>query len=105
MNGPDLRKEAPEISAGVLAATWCALDGYADPLAVTPAFLGAAVSRGARVDAFRPVISLVREQDGWRADTPAGSVWASVVINAAGSDVWRICRMAGVELAARPAHL
>jgi sarcosine oxidase, subunit beta len=105
MNGADLRRAAPEISGSVLAATWCALDGYANPLAVTPAFLAAAASRGARVDAFRPVISLVREEGGWRADTPTGPVRAPVVINVAGSDVWRITRMAGVELAARPAHL
>jgi len=105
ITGADLRAAAPEIGVSALAATWCELDGYANPLSVTQAFLAAAASRGARVDAFRPVISLVREQDCWRADTPAGPVRAPVVINAAGSDVWRITRMAGVELAARAAHL
>ena len=105
IGGADLRRQAPEVSPSVLAATWCELDGYANPLTVTPAFLAAAVSRGARVDAFRPVIALAREREYWRADTPTGPVRAPVVINAAGSDVWRITRMAGVELAARPAHL
>jgi sarcosine oxidase subunit beta len=105
VTGAELRRAAPEVSASVLAATWCALDGYANPLAVTPAFLAAAAARGARVDAFRPVVALVREPGGWRVDTPAGPVRAPVVINVAGSDAWRITRMAGVELAARPAHL
>jgi sarcosine oxidase subunit beta len=105
VTGAELRRAAPEVSASVLAATWCALDGYANPLAVTPAFLAAAAARGARVDAFRPVVALVREPGGWRVDTPAGPVRAPVVINVAGSDAWRVTRMAGVELAARPAHL
>ena len=105
VTGAELRRAAPEVSASVLAATWCALDGYANPLAVTPAFLSAAAARGARVDAFRPVVALVREPGGWRVDTPAGPVRAPVVINVAGSDAWRVTRMAGVELAARPAHL
>ena len=104
VTGAELRRAAPEVSASVLAATWCALDGYANPLAVTPAFLAAAAARGARVDAFRPVVALVREPGGWRVDT-GGPVRAPVVINVAGSDAWRITRMAGVELAARPAHL
>jgi sarcosine oxidase subunit beta len=101
----DLRRVAPELGPGVLAATWCELDGYANPLAVTPAFLTAATAMGGRVDAFRPVTGLAREQSGWRADTPAGPVRAPVVINVAGANVARIARMAGAELAARPAHL
>ena len=56
----ELRRAAPELGPGVLAATWCELDGYANPLAVTPAFLGAATAMGARVDAFRPVTGLAR---------------------------------------------
>jgi sarcosine oxidase subunit beta len=105
VNGADLRRVAPELGPGVLAATWCELDGYANPLTVTPAFLSAATRRGARVDAFRPVVGLARERGGWRADTPTGPVRAPVVINVAGADVGRITRMAGVALAVRPAHL
>lgn len=105
LDGSRLRSFAPGISPDIPAATWCPWDGYANPLAVTPAFLGAAVRRGARVDAFRPVTAVERQRRGWLVHTASGQLSTPLVINAAGPELPEIARMAGVRVAAQPAHL
>jgi sarcosine oxidase subunit beta len=105
LQGAQLRGFAPEINLDIPAATWCPWDGYANPLVTTPAFLRAAARREARIDPFRPVIALERRRTDWLVQTPAGPISAPFVINAAGPDLPDIARLAGVHLAAQPAHL
>ena len=59
LTGDTARAEMPLLSHSVVAcADWCALDGYANPLLVTPALLRAAARAGAKVHAFSPVTAI-----------------------------------------------
>ena len=57
----DVRAITPALSERVLAASYCASDGHADPDATVRAFLGAAMRGGARLTAPEQVRSLRRE--------------------------------------------
>lgn len=105
LTGADLRAFAPELNPAIPAATWCPWDGYANPLQVTGAFLRAATRRGARIDAFRPVESLVRSGGTWTVGTSRGAISAPVVIDAAGPDGPAVAAMTGSHIAAGPAQL
>ena len=54
-------------------ADWCPLDGYANPLLVTGAYLDAAARHGAAVHAFTPVTSIDPAPGGGYLVTAGGS--------------------------------
>ena len=88
---------------GVLAATFCARDGIADPNGVTMGFAKAAQSRG--VDILRETeVTGIRVENGAVAgvETSRGSIATRVVVNAAGPHARGIGRMAGVEMPVDP---
>jgi sarcosine oxidase subunit beta len=101
----DLDSFAPQLSSSVRAATWCPLDGYANPLQVTMAFLREATRLGARVAAFRPVRGLRRTGGRWTVHIDGGDIVTPVVIDAAGPDVPTVAAMADVSIAAAVAPL
>ncbi|MFN8061411.1 MAG: FAD-binding oxidoreductase [Vicinamibacterales bacterium] len=102
----EARSIAPGLATeGVLAATFCARDGIADPNGVTMGFaraaqrLGVAVARdtevvGIDVDPEHQRVTGVRTSRG-RIDTP-------VVVNAAGPWAREIGRMAGLDVPVSP---
>ena len=55
LDGDAVRRVLPILSPSVLAADWCPLDGYANPLLIGPAYLRAAVRRGAKLHTFTSV--------------------------------------------------
>ncbi len=80
LEGAELRELAPYLADSVLAANYCPLDSYSDPLKSSDAFAAAAIRRGARVLTGTPVIRIERQAkstgfvlniaDGqWRART------------------------------------
>jgi len=95
---------APGLSVGgVLAATFCAKDGIADPNGVTTGFAraareaGADIVRGCEVTGIDVVNGRVA---GVR--TTRGSISAHIVVNAAGAWAGQVGRMAGLDVPVTP---
>jgi sarcosine oxidase subunit beta len=88
---------------GVLAATYCALDGHASPEAVVQGYAAGARARGASVLTGCAVSGITREGDRIRAvETSLGAIETDTVVCAAG--VWspQLASMVGVELPVEP---
>jgi len=102
LDGQEARRALPLLGERVLAATWCADDGYVNPLLVTDAYLAAAARHGASVEAFNPVVELHRRGTGWRTVTPKATFDSAAVVNVAGPWISDIARMAGVDLPMTP---
>ncbi len=102
LDGAAARERVPELSADVLAATWCPWDGWANNLVVTPAYLEEARKRGARVYTHSPVDRIERMASGWTVESTAVTVDTPIVIDAAGPWLDRVAVMAGIELRLAP---
>ena len=95
---------APGLSVdGVIAATYCARDGIADPNSVTAGFAGAAREAGADIvrgtevtgiDVVQGRVAGVRTTDG--------TVATKIVVNAAGAWAGQVGRMAGLDVPVTP---
>jgi sarcosine oxidase subunit beta len=88
---------------GVLAATYCALDGHASPEAVVQGYAAGARAHGASVLTGCAVAGIVTEEGRLRAvETALGTVETSTVVCAAG--VWspQIASSVGVDLPVEP---
>ncbi|MEX2645137.1 MAG: FAD-binding oxidoreductase [Gaiellaceae bacterium] len=84
---------------GLLAATFCPLDGYATPESVVQGYVRAAADRGARIRQGEPVTAVRCRGDAIIAvDTPRGSIATSTVVCAAGAWSRDVAATAGVEL-------
>src|SRR5262249_33771617 len=81
----------------ILGATYCHLDGYANPMAVALALSRAAAARGTRIRPHTEVIGV--ETDGGRVTgvtTASGeTLWSPIVVNAAGGVGATLGRMVG----------
>jgi sarcosine oxidase subunit beta len=88
---------------GVLAATYCADDGIADPNGVTQGFAKAALALGVEVRRGEEVTGM-RVGNGRVSDveTSSGTVSTATVVNAAGAWARLIGAMAGVEVPVSP---
>ena len=88
---------------GVLAATFCPLDGHASPEAVVQGYAAGARERGAAIQTSCTITG-IRAQDGEviAVETSAGVVETGTVVCAAG--VWspEIAALVGVELPVQP---
>lgn len=106
LDGDAARAALPLLGPTVAAATWCDLDGYANPLKVTPAYLDAATRHGARTMAFAPVRRITRNEGGWRVVAGHGAaeqvVDTPVVVDVAGPWLGEIAAMAGITLRMTP---
>lgn len=105
LDGDAARAALPQLGRTVIAATWCALDGYANPLKVTPAYLSSAARSGARTHPYSPVRRIDRRREGWRvtAGRDGGLVVdAPVVVDTAGPWLGRVAAMAGAALRMSP---
>ncbi len=100
----DVRRAEPHLNPRhILGATYCPLDGYANPMAVALALSRAAAERGVDVRPHTEVIGVEAAGDqvsGVR--TARETLWSPIVVNAAG--VWSpaIGRLAGVKVGVVP---
>jgi len=103
MDGEAARQAFPLLSRSVQLADWCPLDGYANPLLVTGAYLDAAVRHGARVHAFSPVTSVdPAPGGGYLVQAGPVSVSAAAVMNLAGPWITPVAALSGIPLAMNP---
>ena len=86
----------------VRAATWCAEDGYANPMLATAAYIRAAQRHGAVVQSHSPVTHLQRTRDGWRVSAGRDEVHTEAVVNASGPWLCELTALAGVMLRMSP---
>ncbi|MGE5361313.1 MAG: NAD(P)/FAD-dependent oxidoreductase [Bacteroidales bacterium] len=98
------RELAPGLDvAGVIAATYCARDGIADPNGVTMGFARAAQAAG--VEIRRETEAVAIRTAGQRivgVETTRGHIDAPIVVNAAGPWAGGVGRLAGVDLPVNP---
>ena len=88
---------------GVLAATYCPLDGHASPEAVAQGYASGARSHGATVVTGCAVTGVTLDGTDVRAvETSLGAVETSTVVCAAGVWSTAIARSVGVELPVEP---
>jgi sarcosine oxidase subunit beta len=104
LDAEDAARIAPGIATeGVLAATFCARDGVADPNGVTMGFARAAQASG--VDIVRETeVTAIGVASGrvTGVTTTRGPIAAPVVVNAAGPHAGLVARLAGIDLPVRP---
>lgn len=104
LTADEAERLAPGISAdGVLAATFCARDGIADPNGVTMGFAKAAQQMGVTIARDTEVTAVTT--NGGRVtgvETSRGAVSAPVVVNAAGPYARPVGDMAGVRVPVDP---
>jgi sarcosine oxidase subunit beta len=95
---------APGLSAdGVLAATYCAKDGIADPNGVTTGFAHAAREAGAEIVRGCEVTGIdVVDGRVTGVRTSSGDISARFVVNAAGAWAGQVGRMAGLDVHVTP---
>jgi sarcosine oxidase subunit beta len=102
LDGASAHEMMPELGPTVVAATWCPVDGYANPLLVTPAYLNAARRSGADVREGQLVTGLSRHGAGWRVSTGVLEIDTPTVVNVAGPWLGSVCALAGITLAMTP---
>lgn len=102
LTGLEARGVVPALGTSVIGATWCAWDGWANNLVITPAYLAAARRSGGTVVVNSPVQAIERSGDGWTVRSATTDVSTPVVIDAAGPWLDRVARMAGIELDLAP---
>jgi sarcosine oxidase subunit beta len=104
LDADGVRALAPGLdSAGILAATFCARDGIADPNGVTMGFARAAQASGAAIERDTEVTGIrVAAGRVLGVDTNRGPIDAPIIINAAGPYARSIGRMAGVDIPVDP---
>lgn len=102
VSGDDARLEMPELSTSVIAADWCALDGYANPLLVTPAYLRAAQRHGASVYGFSPVTGITRAGDSYVVSSGDRKWSSAAVVDVAGPWIADVAELAGIRLNMSP---
>src|SRR5699024_4132181 len=102
VSGDDARSRMPALSESVIAAEWCAEDGYANPLLVTPAYLAAARRHGAQVEAITPVTGIERGGGTYVVRSGHRAWSAAAVIDTAGPWINDVAALAGIALDMSP---
>jgi sarcosine oxidase subunit beta len=104
LTAPEAASLAPGLNVdGVIAATYCAKDGIADPNSVTMGFARRAQSMGVRIERETEVTG-IQVSSGRVAGvrTTKGDIAARIVVNAAGPYARLIGTMAGVNIPVEP---
>ena len=98
LEGAGLRRRAPWLGAGVVAATFCAEDSFAIPLLAGRVILEAARKAGCGVWPHTPVLGVTADGGRLRAETPRGTLSCRTLVIAAGVWSGEIARALGIEL-------
>lgn len=93
-----LLRLAPYLAPDAIGGGYCAQEGKANPLQVTPALARAARAAGAHVATHTSVTNIETDGAGYLLTTSAGTVRAGRVVNAAGASAGRVGAMLGTKL-------
>ena len=95
----EIAARAPYLSARAVGGAWCAGEGKANPLLVTPAIAAAARAAGAVIESGTGPISISRDGDGYALAAPDGRRWrARRLVVAAGAETGRLAAQLGAHL-------
>ena len=98
LEGQSLRARAPWLGPRIACATFCRADGFANPLLVGPALIGAVTAAGGRVAAPVRLVGTARSGNGFRLETDAGPIACRKVMIAAGPWSGRVAGLFGMTL-------
>ena len=98
LKGNELRKETPYLADNVMAATYCLLDGKADPFKTVFAYSKAFKQHGGRFLTHSPVRQIKSESGHILVKTDHTSILAGKVVNAAGAWAATVSMMMGIFL-------
>ncbi|MBC6457884.1 NAD(P)/FAD-dependent oxidoreductase [Actinomadura sp. HBU206391] len=105
VTGDELRQRAPFLSDTVIGATYCPLEGHANPLIVAPLYALRASQHGAVIRTHTEVLGIdVTAATGARrftVHTDAGSIDAHRVVDCAGAWAGELAAMVGLRLPVR----
>ncbi len=93
-----LRAIAPYLSDKAIGGGFCAMEGKANPLSVTPAVQAAIGRAGVTVLRNTPAMGIVAEDGGYSVTTPRGVFHGRRVVNAAGASAGKIAAMLGLHI-------
>lgn len=94
----DLLRMAPYLSGDVVGGGFCALEGKANPLLVTPVLAGEAARAGASIAVGTRVLSIAPARAGYTLATTQGEIHTGQIVNAAGAAAGQIGEMVGTPL-------
>jgi glycine/D-amino acid oxidase-like deaminating enzyme len=102
LTGRELREFAPYLAEDLAGATFCPEEGHVNPLLAAPLFALRALEHGARVRVHTPVTAIERlGARGFLVSTPAGTVRARRIVDAAGAWADEVAGMVGLRLPIR----
>jgi glycine/D-amino acid oxidase-like deaminating enzyme len=102
LSANEVRRLAPYLTDTVIAASYCAKEGHANPRLVAPAFARSAARHGCEIRCGTRVTSLERDGREWCVGIESGDrkegISAGAVLNAAGAWAGEIAAMAHLHL-------
>lgn len=103
--GSELRDRAPYLAAHLSGATYCPIEGHANPLVVAPMYALRAVQRGAAIRTHTEVLGIEVNRSAsarrFTVRTDAGTLHAHRVVDCAGAWSGHIAAMVGLDLPVR----
>lgn len=94
----EILERSPYLGPSVVGGSFFGGEGFANPLLVTKAFYRCAQRAGSKVQSKAEVLSIDRQNKGFKIETSRGSMKAQQVIIAAGGWTAKIARMLGLEI-------
>jgi glycine/D-amino acid oxidase-like deaminating enzyme len=95
----EMLRYEPCLSGDLLGASYCPVEGFANPLLVAPAFMRRAIEAGARLRLRTRVEGIVPGPDHqFLVTTSGGPILAGTVVVAAGAQTRHIGRLVGTDL-------
>jgi glycine/D-amino acid oxidase-like deaminating enzyme len=105
VTGDELRQRAPYLAGSVVGATYCPIEGHANPLVVAPLYALRATQHGALIRTHTEVLSIdVNGTTGARrftVHTDAGPIDAHRVVDCAGAWCGELAAMVGLRFPVR----
>lgn len=102
LGSEEARTLLPELGESVHLAEYCPLDGYVNPLKVTPAWMRAAIRQGLSLRTHDEVISISKIGSSWSVKTKNGEFTSSTLVIVVGPWMDRILSMVGVSIRMNP---
>lgn len=103
--GAELRDRAPYLAEHLAGATYCPMEGHANPLVVAPIYAKRAAERGARISTNVEVLAIEVDQSAgtrrFTVRTSAGTLRANRVVNCAGAWSGELAALVGLNLPVR----